>query len=281
MPRVLVPPERSSLLLLGRPRRRGAARAWGAFEVANSTVISRSVDRAPTPYSAHQTRGQVSHSGQRVRVQVPPPAPYSLHSQVAPCSARQVRAQAGQPALLVSELRANEAAPRARYRARRMLPQVRPAAAAAAEALTAGGGEERYQPRGATNSQRIAQYRAWVAMLRAAPGVVLAHEPRISASTLRVRRHRIRRREGLRLLTLEMPQPAIETANHAGLPQARGDQPSMVSDPKRVCRPAFRPGAELAHRQCGDHSGTAHQRGCDPPLHQRLAGAGGSTIKRQ
>ena len=29
---------------------------------------------------------------------------------------------------------------------------------------------------GATNSQRIAQYRAWVAMLRAAPGVVLAHE---------------------------------------------------------------------------------------------------------
>ena len=175
MPRVLVPPERSSLLLLGRPRRREAARALGAFEVANSTVISRSADRAPTPYSAHQTRAQVSHSGQRVRVQVPPPAPYSLHSQVAPYSARQVRAQAGQPALLVSELRGNEAAPRARYRARRMLPQVRPAAAAAAEALTAGGGEERYQPPGATNSQRIAQYRAWVAMLRAAPGVVPAH----------------------------------------------------------------------------------------------------------
>ena len=175
MPRVLVPPERSSLLLLGRPRRREAARAWGAFEVANSTVISRSADRAPTPYSAHQTRGQVSHWGQRVRVQVPPPAPYSLHSQVAPYSARQVRAQAGQPALLVSEFRGNEAAPRARYRARRMLPQVRPGAAAGAEALTARGGEEPYQPRGAANSQRIAQYRAWVAMLRAAPGVVLAH----------------------------------------------------------------------------------------------------------
>jgi hypothetical protein len=31
-------------------------------------------------------------------------------------------------------------------------------------------------------------------------------------STLRVRRHRERRREGLRLLTLEMPEPAIETA---------------------------------------------------------------------
>ena len=37
-------------------------------------------------------------------------------------------------------------------------------------------------------------------------------EPRVSASTLRVRRHRERRREGLRLLTLEMPEPAIETA---------------------------------------------------------------------
>jgi hypothetical protein len=45
-------------------------------------------------------------------VQVPPPAPYSVHSQVASYSARQVRAQA----------------PRVRYRARRMLPQVRPAA---------------------------------------------------------------------------------------------------------------------------------------------------------
>jgi type IV secretory pathway VirB10-like protein len=153
----------------------GSGAGVGAFEVANSTVISRSADRAPPPYSAHQTRGQVSHSGQRVRVQVPPPTPYSLHSQVAPDSARQVRAQAGQPSLLVSELRGNEAAPRARYRARRMLPQVRPAAAAGAEASTAGGGEERYQPRGATNSQRIAQYRAWVAMLRAAPGVVPAH----------------------------------------------------------------------------------------------------------
>jgi hypothetical protein len=34
----------------------------------------------------------------------------------------------------------------------------------------------------------------------------------ITSSTLRVRRYRERRREGLRLLTLEMPEPAIETA---------------------------------------------------------------------
>ena len=33
-----------------------------------------------------------------------------------------------------------------------------------------------------------------------------------AASTLHVRRHRERRREGLRLLTLEIPKPAIETA---------------------------------------------------------------------
>ena len=31
-------------------------------------------------------------------------------------------------------------------------------------------------------------------------------------STLRVRRHRERRRERLRVLTVEMPEPAIETA---------------------------------------------------------------------
>ena len=106
-------------------------------------------------------------------------------------------------------------------------------------------------------------------------------EPRISASTLRVRRHRERRREGLRLLTLEMPEPAIETAIARGFlkPEETTQAWSVIQSVYR--RPAFRPGAELAHRQCGDHYGTAHQRGCDPPLHQRLAGAGGSTIKRQ
>jgi hypothetical protein len=36
--------------------------------------------------------------------------------------------------------------------------------------------------------------------------------PPANRSTLRVRRHRERRREGLRLLTLEMPQPAIDAA---------------------------------------------------------------------
>jgi hypothetical protein len=103
-------------------------------------------------------------------------------------------------------------------------------------------------------------------------------EPRISASTLRVRRHRERRREGLRLLTLEMPEPAIETAVVRGLLK-----PEETTQAWSVIKSVY--AAQLsdraAHRQCGDHSRTAHQRGCDPPPHQRLAGAGGSTIKRQ
>jgi hypothetical protein len=37
-------------------------------------------------------------------------------------------------------------------------------------------------------------------------------KPWITSSTLRVRRYRERRREGLRLLTLEMPEAAIEKA---------------------------------------------------------------------
>jgi hypothetical protein len=42
-------------------------------------------------------------------------------------------------------------------------------------------------------------------------------EPRISASTLRVRRHRERRREGLRQLSIEIPEPTIEDAIARGL----------------------------------------------------------------
>ncbi len=44
-----------------------------------------------------------------------------------------------------------------------------------------------------------------------------AAEPRLSLSTLRVRRHRERRREGVRLVTVEVPEPAIEAAVARGL----------------------------------------------------------------
>jgi hypothetical protein len=40
---------------------------------------------------APQTRAQVSHLAQRVRVQVPPSAPYSVHPQAAPYSAHMKR----------------------------------------------------------------------------------------------------------------------------------------------------------------------------------------------
>jgi hypothetical protein len=42
-------------------------------------------------------------------------------------------------------------------------------------------------------------------------------EPRISASTLRVRRHRMRRREGLRLFTVDVPESVIQQALTRGL----------------------------------------------------------------
>ena len=42
-------------------------------------------------------------------------------------------------------------------------------------------------------------------------------EPRIRASTERVRQHRERRRNGMRLMTIEMPEAAIEQAISRGL----------------------------------------------------------------
>ena len=51
--------------------------------------------------------------------------------------------------------------------------------------------------------------------MTAAPESTTEH--RLSPSTLRVRRHRERRREGLRLVTVEVPEPAIEAAVARGL----------------------------------------------------------------
>jgi hypothetical protein len=59
-------------------------------------------------------------------------------------------------------------------------------------------------------------------------------EPRISASTLRVRRHRERRREGLRLLTVEIPEPVIEAAIARGFLK-----PEDCAQSSSVMRSAF------------------------------------------
>ena len=77
------------------------------------------------------------------------------------------------------------------------------------------------------------------------------------------------------------PETAIEAAILRGLLKPEETTQAWSVIDSVYPHSAFRPGTELAHRQCGDHYGTAHQRGCDPPPHQRLAGAGGSTIKRQ
>jgi hypothetical protein len=100
-------------------------------------------------------------------------------------------------------------------------------------------------------------------------------------STLRVRLHRERRRDGLRLLTLEIPESAIDAAIARGFLKPEDSAQAWSVIESVYATQLSDKSAELAHRQCGDHSGTTHQCGCDPPLHQRLAGGCGSMIKRQ
>jgi hypothetical protein len=101
-------------------------------------------------------------------------------------------------------------------------------------------------------------------------------EPRISASTLRVRRHRMRRREGLRQFTVDVPKSVIEQALTRGLlaPEDRANP-----WPGLLLRLPLRRGPGVAYQRRGDHRRPAGQCGGDPPQHQRLAGAG-STIRR-
>jgi hypothetical protein len=81
-------------------------------------------------------------------------------------------------------------------------------------------------------------------------GVENVTEPHsLRPNTLRVRRHRERRREGLRLLTVEIPEPVIEAAIARGLLK-----PEDCAQSSSVMRSAtFRYGTELAHQQRSDH----------------------------
>ena len=65
-------------------------------------------------------------------------------------------------------------------------------------------------------------------------------ESRIAATTLRVRRHRERRREGLRWLTLEMPETAIDAAIARGFLKPEDSTQAWSGDPKRLRHSAFR-----------------------------------------
>lgn len=55
-------------------------------------------------------------------------------------------------------------------------------------------------------------------------------ESRVSPSTLRVRRHRERRRGGVRLVTVEVPEPTIEAVVARGLlkPEDRADEWALI-----------------------------------------------------
>ena len=80
-----------------------------------------------------------------------------------------------------------------------------------------------------------------------------AAEPRLSSSTRRVRRHRERRREGMRLVTVEVPEAVIEAAVARGLlkpedraeawPVIQGAYAAKLSDKA----------LKLAHPQRRDH----------------------------
>ena len=101
-------------------------------------------------------------------------------------------------------------------------------------------------------------------------------EPRLTRpSTQRVRRYRERRREGLRLLTLEMPETAIDAAVARGFLKPE-DSTLAWSVIQSVYANQL---SDRALNWLTDNG--AYQRGCDPPLHQQLGGAGGSTIRRE
>ena len=62
----------------------------------------------------------------------------------------------------------------------------------------------------------------------------------VRPSTLRVRRYRERRREGMRLLTVEMPEFAIQAAIARGLLKPEESHSSVGGNRKPLRRTAFR-----------------------------------------
>jgi hypothetical protein len=82
------------------------------------------------------------------------------------------------------------------------------------------------------NDPRIVIRISRTATMNCADNVTQSHS--LSPNTLRVRRHRQRRREGLRLLTVEIPEPVIETAIARGLLK-----PEDCAQSSSVMRSAF------------------------------------------
>jgi hypothetical protein len=84
--------------------------------------------------------------------------------------------------------------------------------------------------------------------------------------TLRVRRHRQRRRDGLRLFTVIVPETVIEKAIARGLlaVENRAEPWPVIEG----CRAAFGRGSRLAYQRLRDRARAARRRGGDSSQHQ-------------
>ena len=94
----------------------------------------------------------------------------------------------------------------------------------------------------------------------------------VNPSTLRVRRHRERRREGVCCLTVEMYEADIAEATARGLLKSDGDAWNVL-DAWYACHLS-----DVALHWLVDNryrTRAARRRGLDPAQYQRLAGTGG------
>ena len=98
-------------------------------------------------------------------------------------------------------------------------------------------------------------------------------EDAVRPSTVRVRRHRERRREGIRCLAVEMYEADIAEATARGLLKSGGDAWNVL-DAWYACHLS-----EVALQWLVDNRvikpEPVRRRGLDPSQYQRLAGAGG------
>jgi hypothetical protein len=94
----------------------------------------------------------------------------------------------------------------------------------------------------------------------------------VNPNTLRVRRYRERRREGVRCLTVEMYEADIAESTARGLLKSDGDAWNVL-DAWYACH-LVRYGAEMAGRQQSNQTRTARRRGLNPSQYQHLVGGG-------
>ena len=87
-------------------------------------------------------------------------------------------------------------------------------------------------------------------------------------SKLRVRRHRQRRRDGLRLFTVTVPETAIENAIARGLLAVENRAEPWPVIEGRLRRAAFGHGSRSAYQRRGDRARASRRRGGDSSQYQ-------------